>query len=131
MKGANKFCMTSLCLFWRQIEDSLFILKFGSCETLQMTFRHSHHKNGTLKLDRLNACFQFSEPRIGSLKSDCVNRPLHHKILNEIFSFTPLGVILHMVTILIVLRCCHGNLFFESVVEWKSEESCIFYRILA
>ena len=31
-----------------------------------MTFRHSHHENGILKSDRLNACFQFSEPRIGS-----------------------------------------------------------------
>ena len=33
-------------------------------------------KNGTLKLDRLNACVQFSEPRIGSLKADRVNGPL-------------------------------------------------------
>ena len=55
-----------LCQFW----------KSDRVNTLQMTFRHFHHKNWTLKLDRLNACFQFSEPRIGSLKSDRVNGPL-------------------------------------------------------
>ena len=33
-------------------------------------------KNGTLKLDRLNACVHFSEPRIGTLKADRVNGPL-------------------------------------------------------
>ena len=38
-----------LCQFW----------KSDRVNTLQMTFRHSHHKNGTLKSDRLNACFQF------------------------------------------------------------------------
>ena len=54
-----------LCQFW----------KSGRVNTLQMTFRHSHHKNGTLKSDRLNACFQFLEPTIGSLKSDRVNGP--------------------------------------------------------
>ena len=32
MKGADKFGMMSLWLFWRQIEDSLLILKIGSCE---------------------------------------------------------------------------------------------------
>ena len=31
-----------------------------------MTFRHSHHKNGILKSERLNVCFQFLEPTIGS-----------------------------------------------------------------
>ena len=41
-----------------------------------MTFRHSHHKNRTLKSDRLNTCLQLSEPRIESLKSDRVNGPL-------------------------------------------------------
>ena len=41
-----------------------------------MTFRHSQHKNGTLKLNRLNACFLFLEPRIASLKLDLVNGPL-------------------------------------------------------
>ena len=30
-------------------------------------------KNRTLKSDRLNACVQFLEPGIESLKSDCVN----------------------------------------------------------
>ena len=51
--------------------------KSDRVNTLQMTFRHSHHRNGTLKSDRLNACFQFSEPRAGSLKSDRVNGPLY------------------------------------------------------
>ena len=27
------------------------------------------------------------------------------------FNLTPMGIILHMMTILISLRCCHGNLF--------------------
>ena len=40
-----------------------------------MTFRLFHHKNGTLKSDRLNACFQILEPNIGSLKTDRVNGP--------------------------------------------------------
>ena len=39
------------------------------------TLPTSHHKNGTLKSYRLNAGFQFSEPRIGSLKSDRVKGP--------------------------------------------------------
>ena len=56
-----------LCHFW----------KSDRVNTLQITFGHSHHKNGTLKSDRLNACFQFSERRIGSLKSDRVNGPLN------------------------------------------------------
>ena len=47
-----------LCYFWRS----------DRVNTLQMTFRHSHHKSGTLKSD----CFQLSEPRIGSLKLDRV-----------------------------------------------------------
>ena len=47
-----------------------------------MTFRHSHYKNGTLKSDRLNTCFQFSEPRIGSLKLDRVNGPLYFPALD-------------------------------------------------
>ena len=46
-----------------------------------MTFRHSYRKNGTLKSDGLNTCFQFSEPRIGSLKSDRVNGPLRGLIM--------------------------------------------------
>ena len=75
MKGADEVCMVCLWSFWRQIEDSLSVLNIGSCE-LQMTSRHSHHKNGILKSDRLNACFQFSKPRIGFLKSDRVNGPL-------------------------------------------------------
>ena len=58
-----------LCKFW----------KSDRVNTLQMTFRHSHHKNGTLKSDHLNDCFQFSEPRIRSLKSDRVNRPFEFK----------------------------------------------------
>ena len=33
----------------------------------------SDHKNGTLKSERMNAYFQFSEPKIRSLKSDRVN----------------------------------------------------------
>ena len=32
MKGADKFCMIPLWSFWRQIEDSLSVLKIGSCE---------------------------------------------------------------------------------------------------
>ena len=32
MKGADKFCMISLWSFWRQIGDSLSILKIGSCK---------------------------------------------------------------------------------------------------
>ena len=32
MKGADKFCMISLWSFWRQIKDSLLVLKVGSCE---------------------------------------------------------------------------------------------------
>ena len=72
MKGADKFCMIS---FWRQIEDSLLVLKIGSCEHTTNDLPTFSHKNGTLKSDRLNACFQFSEPRIGSLKSDRVNGP--------------------------------------------------------
>ena len=32
MKGADKFFMISLSSFWRQIEDSLLVLKIGSCE---------------------------------------------------------------------------------------------------
>ena len=32
MKGANKLCTISLWSFWRQIEDSLSVLKIGSCE---------------------------------------------------------------------------------------------------
>ena len=34
-------------------------------------------KNISLKSDGLNACLQFSEQRIGSLKSDGVNGPLN------------------------------------------------------
>ena len=45
--------------------------------TLQITFGHSHHKNGALKLDRLNACFQFLEPKFGSLETDRLNGPLN------------------------------------------------------
>ena len=57
--------------------------KSARVNTLQMTFRDSHHNNGTLKSDRLNACFQFSKPRIGSLKSDRVNRPLPKVFLTD------------------------------------------------
>ena len=32
MKGTDKFCMISLWSFWPQIEDSLLVLKIGSCE---------------------------------------------------------------------------------------------------
>ena len=32
MKDVDKFCMISLWSFWRQIEDSLLVLKIGSCE---------------------------------------------------------------------------------------------------
>ena len=79
MKGADKFCMISLWSFWRQIEDALSVLKIGSCEHTTSDFRHSHHKNGTLKSDRLNACSQFSEPIIGSLNSDRVNGPIQNQ----------------------------------------------------
>ena len=48
-----------------------------------MTFRHSPHKNGTLKSYRLNACFQFLEPKIGSLKTDRVNGPLRWTHFNS------------------------------------------------
>ena len=41
-----------------------------------MTFRHSHHKYETLKSDRLNAFFQFLEPKIESLRTDRLNGPL-------------------------------------------------------
>ena len=75
MKDADKFCMISLWSFWRQIDNSLSFWKSDRASILQMTFWHSHHRNGTLKSDRLSACFQFSEPRIGSLKSDRVNGP--------------------------------------------------------
>ena len=34
MKGANKFCMMSVLSFWRQIGDSLLVLKIGSCEQI-------------------------------------------------------------------------------------------------
>ena len=54
-----------LCQFW----------KTDRVNTLQMTFRHSHHKSRTMKSDRLNDCFQFLEPKIGSLKTDRVNGP--------------------------------------------------------
>ena len=73
MKGTDKFCMIVLG------PNQRFFVSSGKTDrvnTLKMTFRHSHHKNGTLKSDRLNACFQFLEPKIGSLKTDGVNEPL-------------------------------------------------------
>ena len=60
--------MISLLSFWLQIDGSLLVLKIGSCEHTANDL--SHHKNGTLKSDRLNVSFQFAEPRIESLKSD-------------------------------------------------------------
>ena len=51
------------------------------------------------------------------------------KIFN--FNVTPLGLILHIVTNLIVLRCCMAIVSYESVAEWKNEETCIFGRISA
>ena len=65
-----------------------------------MTFRHSQHKNGTLKSDRLNACFQFLEPKIGSLKTDRVNGPFHI-VLGS--GFLP-GIFLGKI-------CCYANFF--------------------
>ena len=62
-----------LCQFW----------KTDRVNTPQMTFRHFHHKNGTLKSDRLNACFQFLEPKIGSLKTDLVNGPQMRLLVNQ------------------------------------------------
>ena len=49
-----------------------------------MTSRHSHHKNGTLKSDRMNACFEFLEPKAGSLKTDRVNGPLERSSSGDI-----------------------------------------------
>ena len=46
------------------------------------------------------------------------------------FNLTLIGVILHIMTILINLRCCNGNLCYECVVGQKSEETCIFAKIL-
>ena len=63
----------------------LLVPKSDRVNTLQMTFRHPHHKNGTLKSDHLNTCFQFLKPNIESLKTDCVNGPLcsFYKILRS------------------------------------------------
>ena len=48
------------------------------------------------------------------------------------FNLTPIGIILHKMTVLINVRCCHDNLLcYECVVEQKSEKTCIFARILA
>ena len=58
----DRLCTKILCYFGRA----------DRVNKLRMTFRDSYHKNGALKSDRLNACLQFSEPRIGSLKSDLV-----------------------------------------------------------
>ena len=66
---------TNFASFWRQIEV-LLVLKTDRVNTLKMTFRHSHHKNETLKSDRVNACFQFLEPKIESLQTNRVNGPL-------------------------------------------------------
>ena len=54
-----------------------------------MTFRHSHHKNGTLKSDHLNACFQFLKKKIGSLKTDNLNGPLEGDLIVEIIKVKP------------------------------------------
>ena len=32
MKGADKFCVISLWSFWRQIDDSLLVVKIGQCD---------------------------------------------------------------------------------------------------
>ena len=43
-----------------------------------------HRENGTSKSDRLNACVQFSEPRIGFLKSNRANGPIEYlKMLDK------------------------------------------------
>ena len=68
MKDADKFCMISLWSFWHQTENSLLVLKIGSREHTTNDRPTFSPQNGTLKSDHLNACFQFSEPRIGSCK---------------------------------------------------------------
>ena len=70
--------------FGFQVEDSLLFLKTDLVNTPQMTFRHSHHKNGTLKSDRLNTCFQFLELKIGSLKTDRLKGPLERYLCDII-----------------------------------------------
>ena len=77
MKGANKFCMIPCDRFGAKLKILCQFWKSYRVNTLQITFGHSHHKNGTLKSARLSAYFQFSERRIGSLKSDRVNGPLN------------------------------------------------------
>ena len=47
------------------------------------------------------------------------------------FNLTLMGVILHIMTILINLRCCLATFCYECVAGQKSEETCIFARILA
>ena len=63
-------------------------------------------KTGTLKSDRLNACVQFSEPRIGSLKSDRVNGPLHHS-----------AQFVRTVTIILPLLVLHGFSFYYLIED--------------
>ena len=47
------------------------------------------------------------------------------------FNLTLIGVILYIMTILFNLRCFMATICYECVVEQKSEETCIFARILA
>ena len=69
MKGANKFCMISLWSFWRQIEGFVVSSENRSVWTHYKCLPTFSPQKRNLEIDRLNACFQFSEPRIGSLKS--------------------------------------------------------------
>ena len=97
-----------------------------------MTYRHSHHKYGTLKSDRLNAHVQFSEPTIGSCERAL--RCLVWKIINQ------KEVVLNHVFKIVVMvintdprvrgRLVASMLFFFRRIPHLYMYKCFFFQIL-
>ena len=71
MKSTDKFRM----IIWRQIEDSLLVLKNDDVNTLQMIFRPSHHRTEPWDRTALTPAYSFWNQKIGFLKPDRLNEP--------------------------------------------------------
>ena len=65
---------------------------------------------------------EFQPLTLGTFLSDS-KAPQDNGIEFFHFNLTPLRVILHTLTTLVVLRCCHGNLLFPScdIIFWNGK----------